>query len=180
MLHLYTKRIVYTWGVTRETTEKREDIQRWGIDLGANGYRALTPAVVLIVELSVHEGAHLLKVLLRVVEGILEGAELVPLVRAPLALVGEGEDAKRVGECRGDLGQEGADGVIITHISLCDVLPRERPRRHPLDAVVEGVGFSSVLRRHPSVVPFGILAGEREGRTWGQTKKAPLVKKSLA
>ena len=61
--------------------------------------------------MSVDERAHLLKVLFGFVEGLFEHAGLLELVGAPVALVGEHEDAEGFGQacCYG--GEEGADGL---------------------------------------------------------------------
>jgi hypothetical protein len=70
-----------------------------------------TPAVVLVVDGALEQGPHLLEVLLSLVQGVLDGADLLELVRAPVGLVGEHEEAEGIVDGVCDGGQQGADGL---------------------------------------------------------------------
>lgn len=80
--------------------EVREDVKN-----------AHTPAVVLVVDGALEQGPQLLKVLLGLVQGVLEGADLLELVGAPVGLVGEHEEAEGIVDGVGDGGQQRADGL---------------------------------------------------------------------
>lgn len=70
-----------------------------------------TPPIILVVKGPLQQGSQLLEVLLGLVQGALEGADLLVLVRAPVRPIGEQEAAERIADCVGDRGQERADRV---------------------------------------------------------------------
>lgn len=102
-----------------------------------------TNAVVLVVESPVHQGRQLLEVLLGLVEGVLEQAELLELVRPPRPLVGEHHGAEAIVERVRDDGQERANG-LVAHVlllfSLLVILPLVlETRRGEAQAVIVGM-----------------------------------------
>lgn len=73
---------------------------------------AHTPAVVLVVDGALEQRPHLLEVLLGLVQGVLEGADLLELVGPPVGLVGEHEEAEGIVDGVGDGGQQRADRLL--------------------------------------------------------------------
>ena len=72
---------------------------------------------MFVVEAAIDESGQLLEVLLGLVEGFLEQAQLLELVGPPRPLVGEHQDPQGIVDRVRDDGQERAD-ALVAHVSL--------------------------------------------------------------
>lgn len=77
-----------------------------------------TPPIIFIVKCPFQERAQFLEIGLGLVQRKLESANLLKLVRRPVPLIGKHEQSPGIANGVGDIGQQRADGVILTAVIL--------------------------------------------------------------
>lgn len=72
-----------------------------------------TSAIMFVVKGTLHEGSKLLEIAFRLIQRVLDSSDLLKLIRGPVRLICEHENAQGVVDGMGDVGQERADGFVV-------------------------------------------------------------------